>query len=202
MAITYEHVATIAHQMVTNGEDPTVRKVRNALGEGSLGTIHKHLSTWRTEKTPPTQRGTTLSEELQRTMVREIERVVTSATAGTGTELARTKVENDDLARECEKREKEIEELRLLLVQEREELQRARGENRMLLSELDRERKEGEDARSERTKAELRLEDLPRLREEINTLRENVQRENEGRVDAEKRSAVAEALLLQLHQKK
>lgn len=203
MALSYEQVARTADQMVARGEDPVVRKIREVLGEGSLGTIHKHLSAWRKEKKfPSTGSPAGLSEELTRTMLQEVRNAIASSTAPLAGELDKLKGENADLARECETRDQEIDTLRRTLAETTEELQRSQGENRLLLSEIERERASSEEARMERARADLRLEDLPRLREEIASLRQSVETERAGKVEAEKRSAVAQALLEQLQPKR
>ncbi len=44
--ITYEQVAQVADQMIADGQRPTMRGVRDALGSGSLSTVHKFLNAW------------------------------------------------------------------------------------------------------------------------------------------------------------
>lgn len=58
-----------------------------------------------------------------------------------------------------------------------------------------REREEDHTLREALARAELRLEELPRLREETSGLRKSLEQEKEARVAAEKESAVSRALL-------
>ncbi|HMW86471.1 MAG TPA: DNA-binding protein, partial [Nitrospira sp.] len=45
--ITFEQVAAAADALVGEGQQPTIRAVRERLGTGSPNTVHKHLTAWR-----------------------------------------------------------------------------------------------------------------------------------------------------------
>ena len=46
--ITFEQVAAVADALAGEGQQPTIRAVRERLGDtGSPNTIHKHLTAWR-----------------------------------------------------------------------------------------------------------------------------------------------------------
>ena len=46
--ITFEQVAAVADALAGEGQQPTIRAVREKLGDtGSPNTIHKHLTAWR-----------------------------------------------------------------------------------------------------------------------------------------------------------
>ena len=46
--ITFEQVAAVADALAGEGQQPTIRAVRERLGDtGSPNTIHKHLAAWR-----------------------------------------------------------------------------------------------------------------------------------------------------------
>lgn len=44
--VVYEEVERVARQLLSNGQHPSVQKVRNKLGTGSNTTIANHLKTW------------------------------------------------------------------------------------------------------------------------------------------------------------
>ncbi|WP_343878783.1 DNA-binding protein, partial [Cupriavidus pauculus] len=45
--ITFEQVAAAADALVGEGQQPTIRAIRERLGTGSPNTVHKHLTAWR-----------------------------------------------------------------------------------------------------------------------------------------------------------
>lgn len=47
LGITYEEVAEVATSILQTGQNPTIEKIRNQLGTGSVSTISKYLLHWR-----------------------------------------------------------------------------------------------------------------------------------------------------------
>lgn len=44
--VEYEQIERVARKLLSQGQHPSVQKVRNELGTGSNSTIAKHLKTW------------------------------------------------------------------------------------------------------------------------------------------------------------
>lgn len=109
--VPYESVVAAAESIVAIGGRPTLRKVRDSIGTGSLGTIQKHLTMWAESRRPAAVNDVDLSPELRRAILSEINREVAVARSETNAELADAKGSRDELAEEVERRLSEIEEL-------------------------------------------------------------------------------------------
>ena len=132
--ITYQQVETIADQMIGNGEKPTIQTVRDALGTGSLNTIHRHLTAWRSAQPPVERQAARLPDELAATLAQEIERQVTAARAEAEAsadelrnQVAVLVAERDEARNEASLAFKEIERLRADLDRERTAAEIARA---------------------------------------------------------------------------
>ena len=175
--VTAAEVAAVADRIKARGERPTVQRVRGELGSGSLATLQRHFTAWREKNRTGAVESVTLPVELQRAMLGHIERAAAEARADLQAELAETQSEREALAEELERQG-----ATLAAVEERSRpgeeqageierqagtiatLERALGEAQEAAS---RERALAEEARKAAALAELRLESLPTLRDEL-----------------------------------
>ena len=98
--ITYEQVAQIADQMIADGQRPTMRGVRDALGSGSLSTVHKFLNAWLDARPQAQAQAPELPGELVLAIAQEIERAAARARAEVEGDLVVAKAAAVDLAAE------------------------------------------------------------------------------------------------------
>ena len=195
--ITYEQVAAAADAITARGERPTLRGVRNEMGTGSLGTIQKHLSAWQSQRRQIVTSTATLPTEIQRIILEEIEREVSSARLELETELAETKADRDTLADDNEAQAEQIEQQTARLEDIEATSQQQVGRIAQLESDIEtawqateRERGVAEQARQALAKAELRLEVLPKVEAEVERLRAALEASKERATIAEQLSAV------------
>lgn len=211
--ITCEQVAAVADALVGDGQQPTIRAVRERLGTGSPNTIHRCLTNWRAERPAPTPPpAPRLPDELQRALAEALERAAARAKADVEARLVETQAELADLAAGGEALEAErdaLEEDVVRLTRERDELAgTVKQQNEELAErarEIERERLAAETARVEQAKGELRIEALgERLAEQLQALerlRAELEAEREARRQAEQKAAVLEARLGDCHER-
>ena len=73
--ITFEQVAAVADALAGEGQQPTIRAVREKLGDtGSPNTIHKHLTAWRQARPVAAADAPELPHTLTAAIAAEIER--------------------------------------------------------------------------------------------------------------------------------
>jgi colicin import membrane protein len=190
--VSFAEVAAVADRITGRGERPTVRSVRTELGGGSLATIQRHFSAWKDGHRPTLPVNMALPPELQRAMLTQIERAAAEARAGLETELAETLAERDGLTDELERQSETLAAAEQRTQAQAAEIERHAGTIAMLeraLSEAReqaaRERDAAEAARRAAALAELRLEDLPGLRTEVEALRTKLEAERDARRKAE-----------------
>lgn len=204
--ITFEQVAAIADAMVAEGQQPTIRAVRERLGTGSPNTIHKHLAAWRAARPAPTASAPELPQGLIAAIAAEIERAAAKARAEIEAQLAQARAEADELAEAGEKLEAERDGLARQvaeLTRERDTLAGIAQQRAADLEEaqkrIEGERQAAEAARVEVATARVKIEQLAeRLKEqaaEIQRLRDALAEAQQGRTTAEQRAAVLEARL-------
>lgn len=201
--ITQEQVNAAADSLRAAGTKPTVRAVREKLGNiGGNATVIRLLDVWKAGQVRPVDTPITLPAALQRALVDFVAQAVAEGKADVGAELAELQQVKDDLASESE---------RQALVQTalEEDLEAARrdrdaqaGRARQLEEDLgaaradaEQERAAAEAARTDLAKALLRLEAMPRLESDLRALRAELEREHAGRVAGEQAAAVAAAKL-------
>ncbi|WP_455285728.1 DNA-binding protein [Cupriavidus necator] len=199
--ITQEQVNAAADALRAAGAKPTVRAVRERLGNtGSNATVMKLLAVWQGGQVKPAETPLMLPAALQRALVDYVGQAVAEGKAALAADLAELQQINADLAAESERQAAMIE----LLEGELEASQRDRdalaGRGRQLEEDLalargeaDQERGAAEGARTELAKAQLRLEAMPRLETELAALRTALQAERDARAVAEQAAAVARA---------
>lgn len=96
--ITYQQVAAAADAINNEGQQPTVRGVRERLGIGSLNTIHKHMATWRENRPAPAQRPNALPEALMAAVAAELAQAARNASHDLGERLRQAQAEAAELA--------------------------------------------------------------------------------------------------------
>lgn len=201
--ITFEQVAAVADAMKMEGVKPKSRAVRERLGDtGSMGTINRHLQSWKKGQERKVSAALMLPPALQRVMLEFMDDELTSARTMLEAELADQQQEASDLATENERQvienESQGETIELL----RAEVSIHQGRAGQLESDLvvardeaARERSGAELARTELAKAQLRLEAMPRLEADLVAVRASLETERAARVAAEQTAAVLTAKL-------
>ena len=169
-----------------------MRGVRTELGTGSLGTIQKYLADWQAGRRQIETASVTLPTEIQRVILSEIERNVAEARSRLETELADLKSDRDTLAEETEQQTGALQEAERHAGEQSAEIGRQAGMIEQLQRDLidarnqiAREREAAEAARKAAALAELRLESLPKLQDEVEALRAKLEGEQEARRRAE-----------------
>ena len=196
--ITYEQVAAIADAMKTEGATPTSRAVRERLGNtGSMGTINKLLGRWKAGQERQISAALVLPPALQRVLLEFMDTELTAARTALEAELADQQQEAADLAAENERQvienDAQADTIELL----RAEVSTHQGRAGQLESDLvvsrdeaARERSGAELARTELTKAQLRLEAMPRLEADLVAVRAVLEAERTARQQAKEDAAV------------
>ncbi len=97
--ITFEQVAAVADALVGEGQQPTIRAVRERLGDtGSPNTIHKHLTAWREACPVAAASAPELPQALTAAIAAEIERAVSQARSEIEGRLVQAQAEGAELA--------------------------------------------------------------------------------------------------------
>jgi len=110
--ITFEQVAAVADALAGEGQQPTIRAVRERLGDtGSPNTIHKHLSTWREARPVAAAAAQELPQALTAAIAAEIERAAAQARGEIEGRLVQAQAEAAELAAAGEALESERDEL-------------------------------------------------------------------------------------------
>ena len=192
LGVTFDEVAAAADRITARAERPTLRGVRAELGTGSLGTIQKHLADGQAGRRQIETASVTLPTEIQRVILFEIERNVAEARSRLETELADLKSDRDTLAEETEQQASALQKAERHADEQSTEIGRQAGMIEQLQRDLTdvkeqitREREAAETARKAAALAELRLESLPKLQDEIEALRAKLENEQEVRRHAE-----------------
>jgi len=187
--------------MKADGIKPTSRAIRERLGNtGSMGTINKLLQRWKSGQERQAATALTVPPALQRAMLDFMDQELTAARAALEAELADQQQEAADLATENERQleiiEARTEQLEALSI----EKAAAEGKAGQLSADLDttrdeagRERQAAELARTELAKAQLRLESMPRLENDLAAVRNELAKERQARIEAEQSAAVLKA---------
>ena len=200
MSLSYDAVADAACKLESEGKPVGARILYDLLKTGSLTTIQKHLLRWREEKSrlaPPD-----LPESLSRAILGFAAGEVKKGQTHLDTLLNETRTALLEALRTGEEQEGLLASLGVDLSDREGRIQGLSEQIRHLEMRVNecqereaRERDEAHALREARVRAELRLEELPRLREETTVLRKSLSEEKEARVAAEKESAVSRALL-------
>ena len=200
-SITQEQVNAAADALRAAGAKPTVRAVRERLGNtGSNATVMRLLAVWQGGQVKPAETPITLPAALQRALVDYVGQAVAEGKAELAADLAELQQVNADLAGESERQAAAIEALegeRDAVQSERDafagQVKQLEADQVVLRGEVEQERAAAEGARTELAKAQLRLEAMPRLEADLAAVLAELEKERAGRVAAEQAAAVAEA---------
>ena len=217
--ITFEQVAAAADGLAGEGQQPTIRAVRERLGTGSPNTIHKHLTAWREARPVAAATAPELPHALAASISAEIERAAAQARGEIQGRLVQAQAEAAELAAAGEVIEAERDALAeqvATLTTERDTLAgkaaqqaaaffggRAGAQQAADLTEaqqrIEREQQASEAARVELAKLQLKTEaQAERQAEqatELERLRAALKEAQQGRTAAEQQAAVLGAKL-------
>lgn len=201
--ITYEQVAAAADAMCAANVRPSSRSVRERLGNtGSMGTINRLLQEWKATQERQVAQPLTLPPVLQRAILDFMAQELAGAKAQLESALSEQRQEMTDLALENERQGADIEErisgdiaLRAELATLQGRIAQTEGELVQARRETTREREEAANARIDLAKALLRLEAMPQLEAERETMRADLKAERQARTEAAQQAAVLEAKL-------
>lgn len=215
--ITFEQVAAAADALVGDGQQPTIRAVRERLGSGSPNTVHRHLVAWRDARPQATASAPDLPASLTAAIAAEIQQAAARARAEVEDQLVRVQTEAGELASAGEALEAERDGLAEqvgALTSERDKqaataAERAAtiermgaehaGEVARLAQAVEREQQAAESARVELATLRLRIEGHAERQadqaKDIERLRTELDHQRAGRVGAEQSAAVLTARL-------
>jgi len=198
--ISYEQVAAVADALVAEQLKPTLAAVRERLGSGSMNTIHRHLSTWQGQQRPTPRKLSEPNSRLLSALGAELSKVAEEAAAEAEAALAQALSELAVMATNGEALEAERDDLAQQLLEVTTERDTVAGkadeqaaEIERLKQEATRQQDELAGVRRALAQAELRLEAVPRLENELVALRGQLASEQALRATADKAAAVAEA---------
>lgn len=204
--ISAEEVAAAADALVAEGVQPSQRAVRERLGSGSLNTIQRHLSAWRSGRQSIAAQPLALPPGLMAAIGQELERVAAQARAEIEARLVLAQREAAELAAAGEAAEADraaVEARMAELTRDNDTLQgkvaQLATDVEALGQRVDQEQKAAEAARVELAKARLQVESsVERASEqiaEIKRLRDALSASEATRTAAEQQAAVAAARL-------
>jgi colicin import membrane protein len=205
--ITFEQVAAAADALVGEGQQPTIRAIRERLGTGSPNTVHKHLTAWREARPVAAAAAPELPQALTAAIAAEIERAAAQARAEIEGRLVQAQGEAAELAAAGEVIEAERDALAeqvAELTRERDTLAGKAEQQAVDLADqaqrIEREQQAAESARVELATARLKIEAHRPERQaeqaaEIERLRAALADAQQGRTAAEQQAAVLAAKL-------
>lgn len=213
--ITQKEVDEIADALVKNGEKASSRAVLAALGRGSMATVVKFLGVWRQSKgaTVDSLESKEIDGEVARAINTYIGRRVADATSAANGRAAEYKADLESVMQESEQQVAEIDRLTSALEKANATIQDQAGRIDELkeaaarlksetdaaiekaVAETKRETAARETAQVALAKAELRLESMPRMKQELDQLRQEMATIRVQVAEADKRAAVSEARL-------
>ncbi|MHB1861277.1 MAG: DNA-binding protein [Solirubrobacteraceae bacterium] len=176
--IQYDQVVHAADSLLSRGERPTIRNVREILGQGSQTTLARFLNQWkeaRTTQTPDPE----ISPELRRALTEEMRKREALARVGPEADLVSLRLDQEELLAENARLQESVR-----LLSEKAERDRVlSAELQLLKEEWTTAQNTLEGLRRELVRAELRLEGVPEQRQEIERLRVSL-------IESEKERAV------------
>lgn len=203
-SISYDQIAAVAAEMKVEGRKPTLRAVRDALGQGSMSTIQRHLQRW-SESQPVTPAPMIeLPSDLLAAFRRAMEQAVTQAQATLTAELAEARTALEAITQEAERTTADLEaeqaraaELDATRVQLTTRMADAGERIAGLEEQAKREREAAEGARVDLAQTKLAGEhhraECSRLKGEVERLTASLESERSGRHEAEVKAAAATA---------
>lgn len=208
--ITYDQVAAAADTIVAAGAKPTLKAIREKLGNtGSPNTIHMHLQKWEAQRPLPPQAEAGMPPAIARAVMDELDRVRAGAQAELLERLDDAQRTADELARSGQQLEAEISEAREQLAELTTDRDRLAGQSAEQQKELERlqgviaqERQAAEAARVDLAQARLKTEaaeaGLGTLRDERQRMFEMHDQQRDARIAVERDLAGATASLQEL----
>lgn len=186
--ISQEQVNAAADALRAAGVKPTVRAVRDKLGTGSQATVMRLLGVWKSNQVQASETPLTLPAPFQRVLVDYLAQTVAEEKQGLSAELAEQQQVNTDLGLENERLATQISALQseLAAIQsERDALvgrvQQLETDLRLARGEAEQERSAAAAVRVDLARAQLRLEAVPRLQEEITATENALDKERSAR---------------------
>jgi colicin import membrane protein len=206
VGITFEEVAAAADAIIGEGQQPTIKLVRERIGKGSDSTVHTHLTVWREARPKVKAAAPELPASLANAIATEIERAAASARSEIENKLVLAQIEANELSSAGEALEVERDEMLEQVTELTTERDRLMGKLEQQTASIkaqaeriEREQQSAEAARVELAKAQLKIESgAERLVEqvtEIERLRALLESEGKAKTTAEQQSAVALARL-------
>jgi DNA repair exonuclease SbcCD ATPase subunit len=200
IGIAYEVVAAAADALLAEGRKVTLAAVRERIGTGSMNTIHRHWTIWQGHQKPVPRKLAEPNTRLLSARGSELSKVAEEAASEAEAALAQAMHELSVYSANGEALEAERDALAEQLLQittERDTLAgKSAGQSaeiERLTQDAEREREDTAVVRRMLAQAELRLEAVPRLEEELVQLRAQLAAEQTARTEADKTAAVAEA---------
>ncbi len=204
--ITFEQVAAAADALVGEGQQPTIRAIRERLGTGSPNTVHKHLTAWREARPVAAAAAPELPQALTAAIAAEIERAAAQARAEIEGRLVQAQGEAVELAAAGEVIEAERDALAeqvAELTRERDTLagkaEQQAADRAAQAQPIDGQQQAAESARvrlaTARLKTEAQAERQTEQAAEIERLRAALADAQQGRTAAEQQAAVLAAKL-------
>lgn len=201
-SISQEQVNSAIDAIRATGQQPTARAVREALGSGSMATVLKLLQAWKAGQVKAQPADVTLPPALSRYLVDFVAQEVAKGRAEVEAELVAAQQATADLIAENERQASHLEALTAAC----DELQAERAEVSGRLAQMESDlatarddakaaEQAAEGVRTELAKAQLRLEAMPRLEDELEKIRASMAVEKEARNRAEQEAAVVRARL-------
>ncbi len=202
--IIYEQVADAADSLLAQGERPTQLAVRARLGTGSLNTIQRHLSQWRAAQPLAAPSGAPLPAVIARAFHDELARAVADARQELEQRVNLAQQESEELARDGEAMQAELDAVRAELqavTSERDALRGRVAEQEAELEHTTRDlihaRAAAESARAQAAGLQLSNEELrSRLldrTQELEALRAEVREGHQARIGLERDLAAQRA---------
>ncbi len=209
--VSYESVAAAAESLAAGGQRPSVRAIIAVLGGGSPNAVLPHLQAWKAARPSVKAADVTIDPRIAAILAEQIIAAVTDATRTAEARAADLEADAEAVAEAGRLAEARAEELA-------DELAQVQADNQQLVGQVDamqrefeqvkkeaaavvaeartdaqRERDAAEQARQALARAELRLEAVPALEQQLADLRAQLEAERKARTDAEKAGAVAVA---------
>ena len=198
--ITLNDVPAICERIQKQGVRPTVTMIMDEHGSGSRGTVHRLFKRWKESQQQSIVPSAVLPPEIQKAILALMGQEVSAATLPLQQELAESEQAAEDLARENVRHANTIEATLEEVATLRESLANGEGHITSLEAELaearataTRERQAAESARTDLAKAQLRLEGLPAIQQDLVEARALIGSERQRRIAAEQNHVIAVA---------
>lgn len=194
--IEYEDVSAAAKACLQAGERPTLRRVHARLGRGSLSTVSRHLHTWQAAQ-PLAAPAPALPEGLVKSLTAWLKSELDAARVEASVRVAALEDErslleesNSQLEDRQQQLEAQLADAHATVATRDGQLQQQGAQLEALRAELVLRTSEAVEGRTEIAKAQLRLEAVPQLEQQVGQLRSLLDEERRCRAVAEQESAV------------